>query len=211
MVVSPVMKARRVDKDDNDAGNSMKADSWLLTPSIISVVALALAYPLSTLADNAPHVHGQAHITLVASDNELQLELEAPAASLVGFEHRPQNPEQRQALDTATRDLNQADGFLHIEGADCQSQSVWVEAPFSAGGQTEHDDHDDHHEHGGHEAHASFRAGYTYQCDNLAELSGLTVGLFDRYPVHEIKVQWIAGGQQGAQTLTARANKIDLK
>ncbi|TLM78140.1 ZrgA family zinc uptake protein [Microbulbifer harenosus] len=60
--------------------------------------------------------------------------------------------------------------------------------------------------------HASFRVSYRFQCDNLAQLSGVNMALFLSFPdIHEIKVQWLTPERQGATTLTAQHNQLQLK
>ena len=91
------------------------------------------------------HQHGVAELNLVAQLPEVMVELVTPAANLVGFEHRPQNEQQRQRVEQAKQQLLQPAIEL-LGGPSCQlvSQTAdWGELE-QRGAHKEHDD--DHHE-----------------------------------------------------------------
>ncbi|WP_250462262.1 DUF2796 domain-containing protein [Microbulbifer litoralis] len=166
----------------------------------VALLVFGLGFAGLASGDGGAHVHGRAQLTVAAASGELQIGFESPAANLVGFEHAPRGPSQVEALDRAARDLAGANRFLRFSGTDCRLREAGVEAPHS-GEQEAH-----------HHRHASFRASYRFQCDNLAQLDGVAVALFTSFPgIHEIAVQWLAPGGQGAALLTAQDNELQLK
>lgn len=114
----------------------------------------------------------------------------------MGFEHRPAHPQQRAALERAGRTLIGGERLLRFAGTRCRLLEAEVEGPEdSRTGE-----------------HSSFRASYRFQCDNLARLNSVIVALFASFPdIHEIAVQWLTSGRQGAASLTAQDNELQLK
>ncbi|MCW8128024.1 ZrgA family zinc uptake protein [Microbulbifer halophilus] len=164
------------------------------------IFILTLVFAGAAAADGGAHVHGEARLDIAAEADSVYIEFESPAANLVGFEHAPQNSPQRRALRQAARTLAGAEDWLRFAGADCHLQEAGVEAPHGEKEETRH------------RAHFSFHASYHFQCDNLAQLDSVAVALFASFPgIHEIAVQWLAPGRQGAVSLTAQDNELQLK
>ena len=170
-----------------------------------------LIVALAAKAQHAAHVHGEAQLTIAAIENELHIEFESPGANLVGFEHEPHNPQEVRALETASQQLATPEVLLKFTGTDCQLHNTDVKAPHSKRGH-KHSNHGHHEAHHDHSGHASFRVTYHYRCQNMDDLDSVYVTLFDRFPdIQKIDAQWLTAGQQGAATLTAQNNKLQLK
>ncbi len=114
--------------------------------------ALALIIGLSLAAtanaeeyrQHDAHVHGQVEFNIAQDGNDLLVEITAPGADVVGFEHAPENAEQEQALKqalTALKDTGQL--FAINPSAKCVIEDVHVSHTL------EHDDHE-HDDHEGH-------------------------------------------------------------
>jgi hypothetical protein len=151
------------------------------------------------------HVHGVSRLDVAVDGPQLYLSLVSPAANLVGFEHPPRNDDQRGKADAATEQLRDAMTlFAPSPAADCRQVEVEVESPWEHDG---HDHHDhDKHDHGHDDAHmhADFTAEYRLTCASPGALEGLTLGLFERFPLTErIDVQFVVGDRQGS----ARADR----
>jgi len=56
---------------------------------------------------HAPHKHGEATVSIVIQANQLALTLSLPANTIVGFEHKPTTPQERQEMDAARKRLSQ--------------------------------------------------------------------------------------------------------
>ena len=75
----------------------------------LSIVAAATIVPVTTWAQtrqHGPHVHGHGTVNLVIEGNKLAIELEAPGADIVGFEHPARTAEQTAAVDAAQARLD---------------------------------------------------------------------------------------------------------
>lgn len=193
-----------------------------------TLLALSLALPFSQplLAEDHDHhqhgsldahEHGVASLNLVVDGNQVSLELDSPAANLVGFEYQPSTDEDRATVARVKAALEQADGlFTLTAAADCQLQQVELDSPlFAAHDHDEHDHHDadehaqdDEHEHG---EHADIEGRFDYVCAAPEQLEALTLPLFNNFPaMQRIQVQAItASGQHGA-VLTADQPTLPL-
>jgi hypothetical protein len=57
------------------------------------------------------HEHGHGHLNLVLDGNQLMIELQAPAADLVGFEHAAKSDEEKAQYAKAMAQLKQPDAL----------------------------------------------------------------------------------------------------
>ena len=209
-----------------------------------TLLALSLALPFSQplLADDHDHhqhgsldahEHGVASLNLVVDGSQVSLELDSPAANLVGFEYQPSTDKDRATVARVKAALEQADGlFTLTAAADCQLQQVELDSPLFAAHdheerEHEHEDHD-HDEHDHHDAdehahddehehehehgeHADIEGRFDYVCAAPEQLEALTLPLFNDFPaMQRIQVQAItASGQHGA-VLTADQPTLPL-
>lgn len=82
-----------------------------------------------------------------------------------------------------------------------------------------HDEHShEHHEEHNHEHHdennltnhAEVIASYRYTCNDITNLTGMTVKFFSNFPkLEKIDAVWLIGNKQGVQTLTSLANTLE--
>ncbi|WP_139312245.1 ZrgA family zinc uptake protein, partial [Vibrio ponticus] len=116
-------------------------------------LALGLVFAHSAIAEDGfrqhdAHVHGEVEFNIAQDGNELLVEITAPGADVVGFEHAPENDAQKQALEKAVAKLNQATDVLSISAAaNCQVEHVAVSHTL---GEDEHAHHDHDHDHDHH-------------------------------------------------------------
>lgn len=173
------------------------------------------------------HVHGLAELTLVLEGNTLELELESPAANIVGFEHRASTPEQRGLADEAKAILESPQALFTFAGTRCELKQANVDV--SSVMNTTDDDHanhaeEDHHEkqhdhdteHNRHseayDTHSEIRAHYHFDCKQGSELTAVSVKLLDHFPgIENLNAMWVTDSRQGAVKLTAQAKHIHLR
>ncbi len=168
------------------------------------------------------HVHGIAALNLALEGQEVHVELDSPAANLVGFEHAPSSEADHAALDKAVATLKDGDRLFRfnaearcrMEKADVTSALLDEEHGEHAGehkGDHDHEKQDEHghdkHEHEEHEhegeAHSDIEAAYHFECDKPGKLTQLTVELFEAFPgTEKLKVQYVIESKQGAAELT---------
>ncbi|MEZ6995737.1 MULTISPECIES: DUF2796 domain-containing protein [unclassified Aeromonas] len=161
------------------------------------------------------HEHGHGHLNLVLDGNQLMIELQAPAADLVGFEHAAKSDDEKAQYAKAVAQLKQPDALLRFDpAAGCTLTQQALQAA------KEDHDHDHDHDHqksdGKHDehqhddaGHADMGAMYTYTCAEPAKLTGLEATLFSVYPsLEKLSVQGILPSGQTAAELTPSANKL---
>ncbi|WP_421314607.1 DUF2796 domain-containing protein [Aeromonas veronii] len=153
------------------------------------------------------HEHGHGHLNLVVDGDQLMIELQAPAADLVGFEHTAKSAEEKAQYAKAMAQLKQPDALFRLDpAAGCKLTQQELQAA-----KEEHDhDHDHEHHHDHDEAgHADMGAMYTYTCATPTKLTGLEATLFSVYPsLAKLSVQGILPTGQTAGELTPSANKL---
>ena len=165
------------------------------------------------------HEHGHGHLNLVLDGNQLMIELQAPAADLVGFEHAANTDEEKAQYAKAVARLQQPDALFRFDpAAGCKLTQQELQAA-----KEDHDhehEHEHEHEHdkadGAHDehhhddaGHADMVAMYTYTCATPAKLTGLEATLFSLYPsLEKLSVQGILPTGQTAAELTPSANKL---
>ncbi|HCE3509628.1 TPA: DUF2796 domain-containing protein [Vibrio parahaemolyticus] len=204
------------------------------------VLAIVIGLSLSTVAtaeeyrQHSAHVHGHVEFNIAQDGSDLLLEIIAPGADVVGFEHAPENSEQEKTLQHAVATLEDSNALFAINPqAQCEIEEVHVE--HSLGGQHEehehHDheghDHDEHahhdhdkHEHDGHEGHdhsehsdhGEFTVQYRFHCAQVGELSRIQTDWFNQFPSTEsVNVNLFTDTTQSATSLTKSNTLIAIK
>ncbi|HHC6786461.1 TPA: DUF2796 domain-containing protein [Vibrio parahaemolyticus] len=204
------------------------------------VLAIVIGLSLSTVAtaeeyrQHSAHVHGHVEFNIAQDGSDLLLEITAPGADVVGFEHAPENAEQEKTLQHAVATLEDSNALFAINPqAQCEIEEVHVE--HSLGGQHEehehHDheghDHDEHahhdhdkHDHDGHEGHdhsehsdhGEFTVQYRFHCAQVGELSHIQTDWFNQFPTTEsVNVNLFTDTTQSATSLTKSNTQITIK
>jgi hypothetical protein len=89
------------------------------------------------------HVHGIAALNLALEGEEVHIELDSPAANIVGFEHAPSSEADHAALDKAVATLKNGDELFRFnEEAGCRMEKAMVTSELL---EEEHHDHGDKH------------------------------------------------------------------
>ncbi|MCR9654544.1 DUF2796 domain-containing protein [Vibrio parahaemolyticus] len=204
------------------------------------VLAIVIGLSLSTVAtaeeyrQHSAHVHGHVEFNIAQDGSDLLLEITAPGADVVGFEHAPENAEQEKTLQHAVATLEDSNALFAINPqAQCEIEEVHVE--HTLGGQHEeheHHDHEDHdhdehahhdhdkHDHDGHEGHdhsehsdhGEFTVQYRFHCAQVGELSHIQTDWFNQFPSTEsVNVNLFTDTTQSATSLTKSNTQITIK
>lgn len=193
--------------------------------------AVTLLLALATFGAQANHEHEESHshgahehghglLNFVVDGNQLMIELQAPAADLVGFEHAATTAEEKAQYAKALAQLKQPETLFGIApAAACQLAHQEIKAPQPEEDHEGHDHdaaHDEDHANHDHDAaheqheHADLGAIYTYNCTAPDRLNGLTAKLFSVYPsLSKLTVQGILPSGQTAAELTPTANTVN--
>ena len=166
--------------------------------------------------EHGAHVHGIAALNLALEGSEVHVELDSPAANIVGFEHAPSSEADHAALDKAVATLKDGDRLFRFnEDAGCRMEEARVASELldeehEHEGHTKEGHEDEQHEHEG-ETHSEIEAGYHFECDEPGKLTQLTVELFDAFPgTEKLKVQYVIESKQGAAELTATNHVVQF-
>lgn len=119
-----------------------------------AIVALAFVFGLGADAaeTHGTHQHGHGVLRLVQEGTDVVVHFQSPLDSLVGFEHAPENDEQRAALEEAMRIVQVPENIVRLPDTCTSDGEAEVTVPYVADdrGEDHGDDHgDDHgHDHG---------------------------------------------------------------
>lgn len=167
------------------------------------------------------HVHGIAALNLALEGQEVHLELDSPAANIVGFEHAPSSDADHAALDKAVAMLKDGNQLFRFNSeAGCQMEKVAVTSPLLADEheheheEHEHEEHEhEEHEHEEHEGgdHADIEATYHFECAQPDKLTQLSVELFEAFPrTEKLNVQYVIESKQGAAELSPADHVVNF-
>ena len=208
-------------------------------PASALLIGAAFTLPVPAAAqDLSAHQHGTGQLNLVVEGDRVAIELIAPGADIVGFEHKPSSDADRAAVAAAAESLAKGgDLFAFTPGAGCSFDEAEVKSGLMAAADDDHDDHghadhkDDDHDHADHkdgdhghadhedgdhgdhdghdDDHAEFRAHYHFTCTDPDALDGLDTTYFQRFPAaQELEVQAITPAGQIARELTPAASRL---
>ncbi len=157
------------------------------------------------------HEHGVGTINIAREGKEVHIELDSPAANIVGFEHAPKTEADLDTLEDALARLkNGTRLFQFPDAAGCDLVDADVDTPLKEhehGEEVHHTEedhaHDDSHDHKD-ETHADVTAIWHFSCAHPEALERVSVKLFEVFPRTErLLVQFITGKRQGAAELSA--------
>lgn len=152
---------------------------------------------LSYMNTSEAHVHGQAKASLVLDNEQLNLSVTISAYDLVGFEHSPQNQEQKSIIDSVLSELKSHAKWIDFTPQLCELSDMRIINPFS-----EHEVHDEHH-------HSDFEISADYLCKKPEDLRNIEIRIQKLFSkIKSIELQWLAHNKQGLTILTESQQKV---
>jgi len=188
-----------------------------LTAALTLNLPAALAEDAHAHREHGAHEHGVGSLTLALDGKEMEIELESPAANLVGFEHAPKDDSQRAGLERAVALLKDGERlFSFPKAAGCRLTAASVSSSLLGHEPAEKADHEDHKAHAEapsaaaeHESHADLDADYRFECTHPDKIDQVEVGLFAAFPATErLNVQYVTARGQGGAELTKAQPRI---
>ncbi|QEO40351.1 DUF2796 domain-containing protein [Vibrio cholerae] len=168
------------------------------------------------------HVHGQVELNIAQDGHDLLLEITAPGADVVGFEHAPQDDAQKQALEKALETLHHPEKLFALsDKAQCEKREVLIKHTlggeeyqhshaYGEGEEHEHQHGEGEHDHDEHQ-HGSFTAQYQFHCEAVDQLKQIDTQWFQYFPSTEkIQANLLTEKQQSALQLNAKQTLIKL-
>jgi Protein of unknown function (DUF2796) len=187
--------------------------------AFLSVFALAAVPPLARGEQRqlGAHVHGHGRLNIAIEGKKVSMELEAPGADIVGFEHEPETAEQKAAVAEAQAKLANASALFTLEPkARCELDRVKVAresaehgheaaAEKAAGGAAGKE------KEAGEQHHSEFRAEYFFLCSAASRLTSITFQYFAAFPgAQELNVTVAATKGQSSFEVTRETPSLDL-
>lgn len=194
--------------------------------TIAFAVVAAFSHAEEGVAHLDAHVHGLSELAIAMEGENLEIELTTPAMNLVGFEHKASAPKDILAIENAASMLRQHEALLLFSGGRCHHLETSIDLSDliksddhehvrqQSSNEHKHDDEHkkEHEEHAQKNNHRDVVANYKYRCENIAQLSAITVDLFDNFSgIHKMNAVWVKPIQQGAVTLTPNHRIVEFR
>ena len=154
------------------------------------------------------HEHGKVTLNVAVSGTALVVELDAPAANVVGFEHAPKDDAERAAAAAIAKYFQQGNRLFGVPAsARCLLERSELTEPRwapPAHGAASHSDE--------HEQHADYEARFTYQCAEPKALTWFEPWLLDRLVhVTEMQVNLITPSGQRSEVAKSAHARLSLR
>lgn len=167
------------------------------------VVLLTFITPLSAEdSGHGAHEHGVGHLSVAVEGPLVMMELEGPAASLAGFEHRPRNDAEQAAMRKTIDALEDGTALFRFgpAGLRCRQHNVTVlSVLFENADEAGHADED----------HADIFAVWEFECEGAGIGEIDAGGFFARFPgLERLRVQAVSDRGQTARELDASASRL---
>ncbi|MDV7145163.1 DUF2796 domain-containing protein [Tropicimonas sp. TH_r6] len=207
-----------------------------MTASRLAILAVlcAGAATAQEMEQHAAHVHGTGALDIAVEGNVISMELRAPGADIVGFEHAAQEDEDKAAIAAALEILSHPETlFVPNEAAGCDVTSAEADLHTGEGHHDDHDDgdheehaedghdahedehdeaHEDEHAHEGQATHSEFHAEYAFTCAHPEKLTQLALPFFEAFERSEqLEIRLITGKGAQSETLPRDAAGIALE
>lgn len=188
---------------------------------VCSVVALLAGLAGSAIAETKrqldAHEHGHGKLNIAIEGASLVMELEAPGADIVGFEHEAKSDSDKAALERAKETLAKSTSLFSLPAA---AGCSLAEAKVALEGEDEHHEkghgshghgaHGDHKEK--HSEHSEFHVQYEFKCTDISALGSIGFPYFEQFPnAEELDVTLITDKGQKKFEVNRERNRIDLQ
>ncbi|MCY4058277.1 MAG: DUF2796 domain-containing protein [Gammaproteobacteria bacterium] len=197
----------------------------------VGALALIVGHGAVAAETHGAHEHGHAVLKLVQEGMKVLVHFQSPLDSIVGFEHEPENDEQRTALEEAMRTVQVAENIVRLPAVCTLDGESEVNVPYL--GDNDGDDHADDHDaadehsdtaHAEHESiedgddhdadehaevHADLEATFKYRCENGIEwLEATALATFGG--LEEVELQAVGSDAAIVESLTPESPRAAL-
>jgi len=156
------------------------------------------------------HEHGHGKLNIAIEGKTVAIELEVPAADIIGFEHAAETAEQKAQLADGKAKLGEPlKLFVFDAAANCTLASAEVEAEGAIAGEDHAHGHSHDKKEAAEESHSEFHATYQVTCANPDKLTSIEFAFFKTFGnSEELDVSLI--GDKGTKTFEASAENATL-
>lgn len=193
--------------------NSMDYSVYLLMSLALMPISLELKAEnnLKHHYRAATHIHGLARLTIALQGPSLELQLETPAANLIGFEHIASTAKEKHVLEDTITLLKSPEKLFSFNGSHCIVQNMTVDLSGVLH-EALHDHHSQSNVSEDHDGHSEITANYLFKCDQSVNLQSVSIALIKQFPgLEKINTLWVTESQQGSDTLTNTNDTIHFR
>jgi hypothetical protein len=162
------------------------------------------------------HEHGRGTLNIAIEGPRVSVELEAPGADIVGFEHAAKTPRQKGLLEQAKKQLLAPQALFKFPGA-----AGCVVADASVEIEADEHDHDAATGRGPTQkkagaaaedrSHSNFHGQYSFTCSAPAAVTGVEFGYFQAFAgAQKLEVNVITPKGQSTFEVTRAKPRLDL-
>jgi hypothetical protein len=181
----------------------------MLAGGLLLAVAWS-ATPVVGFEHHHIHEHGKVTLNVALDGSTLSIELDAPAANVVGFEHPPRTADEHAAVARVSAYLRAGRDLIGVPpAAGCRFIGTkYTEPKWEAVS----DSHPVGATAGSQEQHADYEARFNYTCDHVAELAWFEPWvLLKLLSITETRVTILTAAGQRAETVTSGHARIQLR
>lgn len=181
--------------------------------SIILIFYFLLLSANLTAKSQKAHIHGLVVLTLAYESDTLEIQLESPAESLLGFEHKALQSKEKKVVEETQNLLNSPELLFAIKGANCRTKESSVDlSSFMSRDEHQYHEHESDSKTHSEKEHKEISASYLFSCEDGENLNAVSVNLFKLFPrIEKISAVWITESAQGAEMLNSKKSSISLR
>ena len=157
--------------------------------ALITVIPSLIGAPIASAHEPTAHVHGRATLEVAIEGGSVQISLDSPLDSLLGFERAPRNEKERQSVREMSRKLRQSDhAFVFPPQSQCRLNSVQLESAviepslLAVDSDSSVGKDRDKSLTNSLDVHSELSATWHFQCAVPESLQGIKVSLFQHFP-----------------------------
>jgi hypothetical protein len=194
----------------------MKRVMHFMGLTLIAVIPSLIGVPIASAHEPTAHVHGRATLEVAIEGGSVQISLDSPLDSLLGFERAPRNEKERQSVREMSRKLRQSDhAFVVPPQSQCRLDSVQLESAvieqslLAAGSDSNAVKDRDKSSVNSPDVHSELSATWHFQCAAPESLQGVKVSLFQYFPsLKRIDAAVVGPKGQSRTRLSPKSNQL---
>ena len=167
---------------------------------------------MSVAHSTAAHVHGVANLDLAVDRENLSIVFSSPLDNLLGFEHLPNNPEQKKIVDKVIKILKSPERLFAFSPENkCKVSSIKLSSlVIDSGSQGSVSISSEAPKREKESSHNDLDAEYSFVCKGT-RLNRIDVSMFSHFPhLHRINAQIVGAKGQFEKKLSPADSHIDL-
>jgi hypothetical protein len=194
----------------------MKRVMHFMGLTLIAVIPSLIGVPIASAHEPTAHVHGRATLEVAIEGGSVQISLDSPLDSLLGFERAPRTEKERQSVREMSLKLRQSDhAFVFPPQSQCRLESVQLESAvieqslLAAGSDSNAVKDRDKSLVNSPDVHSELSATWHFQCAAPESLQGVKVSLFQYFPsLKRIDAAVVGPKGQSRTRLSPKSNQL---